>query len=135
MGFYTYFGCRRGVLKPEVTNWLNNCLELRDWSLSPIPEIQKFANVSRANMIPYGSSIMFSAHSVLDAAKGVWRFGCSLKNYESTIEAFMELVVPHIFKSAEFLILREDYEEFGYEITEDSWEYYPPKEEFGADEK
>ncbi len=82
--------------------------------------------VSRRQFIPYGCLAYMpddfsdaedgESFSKFDPATGVWEFCCSLKNYESEIECFIENVLKHI-------VARVAYCESLYEelYAEDDW--------------
>ncbi|WP_252249156.1 hypothetical protein [Clostridium sp. VAP23] len=117
MGMYTGFRFK-GIIKAEYRGDISRMLDGCDWSECVSPVLQNFDKVDRSHFIPFGT-ICYMPDSweedtgekdkygeILKAAHGFERyfnkdtgllcFQCSLKNYESTIEYFIEKIIPVI---------------------------------------
>jgi len=110
MGMYT--GLRGTVnLKREYLSKIKSLVS-RDLSwMDILPECcSEFYTDSRASFIPFGIICYLDWDEVVCgvAEDGVFSFACSLKNYNNTIEKFLEYVLPEI---AESYYLEEQYEE------------------------
>jgi hypothetical protein len=143
MGMYT--GLRfKAVVKPEFIQMIEKMMEERlDWeelfNLYPQRQfLKEFSKYPRSRFIPYGSlSYMprswetnesdWKLRTPTDGFETeynkllrVWSFQCSLKNYESEIEAFLNLIVPNIIETS--LHIEYYYEEWArskfYEIVD-----------------
>lgn len=110
MGMYT--GLRiNGTIKPEYRQDIR-LLVVVGWesaweTLAEFKTVYKdLASRPRCNMIPFGAlsympdSWREHSHSY-DNSTGKWSFSCSLKNYNSEIQAFLKMV-PEIFEELEF---------------------------------
>lgn len=122
MGMYT--GLRfKAVVKPEFTQMIERMMEERlDWDdlFVLYPQhlfLKEFSKFSRSSFIPYGSLAYMpdswetdekdwklrnptdGFDKKYDKLLRVWSFQCSLKNYESEIQAFFELIVPNIIET------------------------------------
>lgn len=127
MGMYT--GIRfKGYVKPEFREDFENIALNGEWESSRDSILQSFSSFYRASFIPCGSlSYMpdeWEGHDNrykeyswewFDSAKdaggfnrtwnketGYWTFQCSLKNYESEIEAWFD-ILPHFIEKIEHL--------------------------------
>lgn len=136
MGMYT--GIRfKGYVKPEFREDFENIALNGEWESSRDSILQSFSSFYRASFIPCGSlSYMpdeweehdnrYKEYSWewFDSAKdaggfnrtwnketGYWTFQCSLKNYESEIEAWFD-ILPYFIEKIEHL--EYFYEEFEY---------------------
>lgn len=125
MGMYT--GLRfRGHVKPEYRAMIKSVLERDlhwdDW-ISDYPFIENFANLPRAVMIPFGglaympdewedndNVLTSSFKHQFSMDTGYWVFNCSLKNYDSEIDVFINEIIPVICESTDWI--EEFYEEW-----------------------
>ena len=115
MGMYT--GLRfKGVVKPEFRADFESIALRGEWSGSKDAKLAEFSAVERCSFIPCGSlSYMPSSweegkgwsapatdgfERTYNLQSGYWAFQCSLKNYEDTIEAFLQLL-PYFIESVE----------------------------------
>ena len=119
MGDYT--GIRfKGYVKEEFRNEFATIALEGDWDKSNDQIFNKFSEISRASFIPCGSlAYMPDEWESKDEATdefgrtwnketGHWTFQCSLKNYESTIEQWFE-IIPYFIEKIEHL---ESYYEY-----------------------
>lgn len=108
MGMYT--GLRfKGTVKEKLRKDFNSIAMSGEWSDSTDKILANFGEVSRASFIPCGSLAYMpdswdnedKIERFYDVKTGYWTFQCSLKNYEDTIEFFLELV-PYFTESVEY---------------------------------
>lgn len=134
MGMYT--GLRaRVTIKPEFRELLEFLNQLNaegytsyEWSdaatqFPQYPWLAEWAQVGRCNFIPRGAVCYLDwddNYRKYDPATGVWEFCCSLKNYQSEIETFFELVFSKIVEAVDFC-------ETQYECDEEptAWQLVP----------
>lgn len=96
MGMYT--GLRGKIL----LNDLGKRVAASDFnweSFTDIAQLREFAKDGRSAFIPYGAHCYMPSQwgeAFNCVHNGVLSFSCSLKNYEGTIEKFIETVVPVI---------------------------------------
>ncbi len=137
MGMYT--GIRfKGYVKPEFREEFEDIALSGDWEESNVDEFRDFGrNVGRSSFIPcgslsympdeweeYDSSLTYLTSEWFDSAKdtdgfnrtydketGYWTFQCSLKNYESEIEEWFD-ILPLFIEKIEHL--EYFYEEWDY---------------------
>lgn len=128
MGIYT--GLRfKGIVKKEFRENFTNIAMHGEWGESTDKRLAAFNNISRAVCIPCGSlndipdewKNSDDFNKTYDAENGLWCFQCSLKNYENTIEKFLELVPYFIEKIEHCEVLHElsSYSE-KYELIENT---------------
>lgn len=122
MGMYT--GLRfKGIVKPEFASMIKDMVvEGVEWDdlADAHPEhafLQEYADYNRADFVPRGALAYMPdsweeqpwtpASKATDGFDGsfnvterLWSFQCSLKNYESTIEKFLEVIVPNMIEEA-----------------------------------
>lgn len=140
MGMYT--GIRfKGYVKPEFREEFEDIAINGEWRDSNNSILASFGDFDRSSFIPCGSlsympdeweeyddSYKIYSREWFDSARdtdgfnrtwdketGYWTFQCSLKNYESEIEAWFE-IVPHFIEKVEHL-------EYFYEEWEFSSKY------------
>jgi hypothetical protein len=100
MGMYTTLHCRCKV-KEEYENELFRILYFdNEWRKSTIPEISEFGKDERAFFI---SAILD------DEEEHIWIFSADLKNYDNTLEHFIDIVLTKICE--EIYELETEYEE------------------------
>lgn len=165
MGMYT--GLRfKGVIKEGYREAIKEFLEEGlEWDQvkSYYPQLTPLtlmAGHSRADFIPYGSMQLLEWEEKNEYAKfgystpsewllsfneqtGVWTFQCSLKNYDSTIDYFLENVASKIIEEAIHIetlyeedrygtfyklengeLIRDENKKIDYRPWEDDTEYY-----------
>ncbi|KZE65034.1 hypothetical protein AV545_03690 [Paenibacillus jamilae] len=166
MGMYTGLRCKV-YIKEEYREELQRLHEEGyEWGTSDFDFMRRFGRFGRASFIPCGSlsympdewedipkkddgSLDYWNGKATDGFErgfsfetGYWTFQCSLKNYESEIEAFFEEVLPRIADSIEHLeyyyeewsnsifyelkdgkIVQGDREviKYGYDYTDEKW--------------
>lgn len=115
MGMYT--GLRgKVVLKDNYVDKVGSQLGSEEgfyWE-NILPKTNGFNNYSRNGLIPRGfvCSMPFSWGDGYSKLNGnVFEFCCSLKNYSSTIEVFIEECLPEIALSWELEVLYEEDDE------------------------
>lgn len=134
MGMYTGLRCRIKV-KEEYVSALEELDKLDyEWSEHSLKEFREFGDVDRATFIPRGclsympdcwEQLKENHHEFkndwekvedveefkrnFDNETRIWSFQCSLKNYEDTIEQFIEKIVALI--AEDIIHLEELYEE------------------------
>lgn len=137
MGMYT--GLRVKVtVKEEYREMIDDINDGASWSdyTKQFSFLADYAKQGRAEFIPRGSlSYMPDCWEVgdfpnsypsdgfnrsINLETGYWTFQCSLKNYESEIEQFLEEILPFIISSSEHIeyLYEEDYEGTLYELKE-----------------
>lgn len=143
MGMYT--GLRlRAIVKPEYRTMVNGVMdqadEARDWFdfIEEFPFMEQFSSLGRNMFIPFGGlSYMpdewdddnYVAAGVFrrqfNEETGFWAFNCSLKNYDSEIQVFLETVANVILESSEHIeVLYEEWERGElYEVQGNAIEY------------
>lgn len=110
MGMYT--GLMVSVtIKPEYRQAIAHLHEVQQWAMLPpgsLPGMKLWQDVRRCNFIPWGALCYMpedfgnrpagieDSFSEFDPETGLWRFACSLKNYESEIEEFMNFLISLI---------------------------------------
>lgn len=130
MGMYT--GLRfKVVIKPEYREILNTILnedDFLEWGYyENTPFTKEWMNYSRSCFIPWGAICYmpddWEDHSIsnFDIKTGIWEVRCSLKNYERTIEYFLENVLSKIIMSSDLIERRyeEDEESTFYSFNKD----------------
>lgn len=131
MGMYT--GLRfKGIVKEEFRSEFENIALSGDWIESNNYVFRQFGNNSRAVFIPCGALSYMPDEweeapydkfrngvptdgfdRTYNKETGRWTFQCSLKNYNDTIEEFME-IVPYFIEEVEHAEVF--YEEWQYSI-------------------
>ena len=131
MGMYT--GLRfKGIVKEEFRNEFEDIALEGNWEESNNDVFRQFGSVSRANFIPCGAlaympdkweEAPFDKYYIgtptdgfertYDKNSGRWTFQCSLKNYNSTIESFFD-IVPYFIEEIEHAEVF--YEEWSHSI-------------------
>lgn len=129
MGMYT--GIRfKGFVKPELRKAMETIAMDGSWDESDISEFKEFGHIGRSSFIPCGSLAYMpdeweaepydkygcgtptdGFERTYDEETGYWAFQCSLKNYESEIESFFDLI-PFFIEKIEHL--EYFYEEWDY---------------------
>lgn len=113
MGYYTYFSGKISV-KPEYVDMI---CRLCDWQGTPngwedliedYPFVEEYSKVSRANFIPRGCYAAEEPEYLIDD-NNIFEFKCALKDYNGTIKAFMDIIVPVISDKAFLFIRGEDF--------------------------
>jgi hypothetical protein len=127
MGMYTGLRCKVYIKEEYRVELQRLHEEGYEWGTSDFDFLRGFGRFSRASFIPCGSlsympdewediprkddgSLDYWSGKANDGFEinfsfetGYWAFQCSLKNYESEIEAFFEEVLPIITDSIEHL--------------------------------
>lgn len=102
---YTAFKCSVKV-KKEYREDIYNVLNVYDWKDCNSKVFKDFSKLDRCDFIPYGScewlpNCWFEGLDYgFDENTGYWSFSCALKNYEKTIEYFIENVLTEIAEEA-----------------------------------
>lgn len=118
MGMYT--GLRfKGIIKKEFINEIKTLFDKHDWSYCSHPELKEFGEFGRSNSIPFGGIAYMpdcwqgepydktkpwvrpstnGFENKFNEITGYWSFQCSLKNYCSELEYFIEEIIPLICK-------------------------------------
>ena len=107
MGMYT--GLRfKGVVKEEFRAKFEDIALEGSWEDSDDEKFIEFSKDFRSSFIPCGMLAYMPWDEddkeftrTYDAKTGRWTFQCSLKNYNDTIEAFLDMV-PYFIESVEF---------------------------------
>ena len=115
MGMYTDLQVS-GIIKDEIVDEIKRLMECRlngksFWESSYIEVLRKFGeNDDRADFIPMGGGIYHDELEEMTEGpklslvqkddKYTWEFVCTLKNYNHTIETWMDEIAPLIFESA-----------------------------------
>jgi hypothetical protein len=138
MGMYTGLRCKV-IVKPEYREEMKHIAEQDyEWSESNLDFMKKYDEEhSRATFIPrgalsymprsweegpfggsgFGGKATDGFERNFDPETGLWTFQCSLKNYEDTIEYFMDHVLSRI--SEKVIHLEYYYEEWDKSIMYD----------------
>ncbi|PTY93031.1 hypothetical protein [Heyndrickxia sporothermodurans] len=136
MGMYTGLRCKV-VIKPEYREAMKQLVDNEyEWSESDVDFFKEYGDVSRATFIPRGALAYMPGEwegppfgkfgdgvptdgfdRKFDPETGLWTFQCSLKNYEDTIETFMENVLARIAEKV--IHLEYYYEEWDKSIMYD----------------
>jgi hypothetical protein len=144
MGMYTGLRCKV-IIKPEFRKDFQMLSEnLYKWNSSNVDFIKEFSEVERNNFIPlgsvnsmpgswekapydkYGSGVPEDGFDRnFDANTGLWTFQCSLKNYEDTIEKFIEKVLKNVVQ--EIIHLEQLHQDSEYSL------HYVSKEDGSLD--
>ena len=111
MGMYT--GLRfKGIVKEEFRNEFEDIALEGNWEESNNEVFRNFGGVSRADFIPCGSLAYMPDEwgddydatdgfdRTYDKSSGRWTFQCSLKNYDNTIQKFLD-IVPYFIEAIE----------------------------------
>lgn len=109
MGDYT--GLRfKGIVKKEYRDDIKTLLETEDYSKLKHDIFKEFTKCERYSMIPFGNDIeavesRWETNQNKDGfdtkfnyETGFFSFQCCLKNYDSTIEYYLEKVVPEVYE-------------------------------------
>ena len=74
------------------------------------PFVEKYANLSRSDFIPFGAICYMPSDWDKENSfeNGVWKFCCSLKNYDGEIEIFLKEVLVEICELAKIERLYEE---------------------------
>jgi hypothetical protein len=137
MGMYTTLRVD-GILKESFVEELKMMLDSRGdsgsfWGSSTIPELRSFEEKDdRSDFIPFGWVHLGGRRNEIEEnierddctriyelslGRHLWKFICSLKNYEDTIGTWLEDVAPLIFESATiYTWYEESYHPEKYEI-------------------
>lgn len=137
MGMYTGLRCKV-IIKPEFREEMQRLSENHyEWSESNYDFMRKYGEDDRATFIPcgalaympssweegpfggsgFGGKATDGFERNFDPETGYWSFQCSLKNYEDTIENFMENVLTRIVEKV--IHLEYYYEEWDSSIMYD----------------
>ncbi|MED1125179.1 hypothetical protein [Bacillus atrophaeus] len=136
MGMYTGLRCK-AIIKPEYREEMKHIAEQEyEWSDSNLDFMKEYGKVSRATFIPrgalaympdkwegppfgrFGDGVPTDGFGRnFDPDTGLWTFQCSLKNYDDTIEYFMDHVLSRI--SEKVIHLEYYYEEWDSGIMYD----------------
>ena len=120
MGMYT--GIRfKGYVKPEFRKEMSVIALSGYWNESNVPEFEKFGEIGRSSFIPCGALAYMpdeweaepynkygdgtptdGFERTYNEETGYWTFQCSLKNYQSEIESFFDLI-PFFIEKIEHL--------------------------------
>jgi hypothetical protein len=123
-----YTGLRfKGIVKEQFRKTFELIAMGGDWENSDDERFREFGNYDRASFIPMGILCYMPWDDddeefirSYDKETGRWVFQCSLKNYNDTIEKFLDMV-PYFMESVEFCEVL--YEEWGwsagYELVDD----------------
>jgi hypothetical protein len=110
MGMYTDLSVKV-KLKPEFVPIIQKVIA-RDyenvWTNLGYDFMDDYANFSRSGCIPYG--FIYEPELKHQLTDGVWQFCCSLKNYDDTIEYFLDNVLSKIIDESYLISYR--YEEW-----------------------
>ena len=117
MGMYT--GLRfKGVVKEEFREKFEDIAMEGSWEDSDDEKFLEFSNDYRASFIPCGMLCYMPWDEddrefarTYNLETGHWVFQCSMKNYNETIEEFLDMV-PYFIESVEFCEVF--YEEWGW---------------------
>lgn len=112
MGMYT--GLRvKCLVKEEYRHMVNKVSQGQEWDnfSDRFSFLKKYVEQERAEFIPNGTLCYmpdeWHEESEFDDEfnknTGVWKFQCSLKNYNMEIEQFLNDVLPNIIESAEHI--------------------------------
>lgn len=149
MGMYTGLRCKV-IIKEEYREMIEEIME-RDleWSdfVDEFDFLSEYAQMSRASFIPFGSLAYMPDEWELNPndyacdkategfdrefnkETGYWAFQCSLKNYESEIETFLDTVLSVIAEKV--IHLEKHYEEWasseGYDLVNGKIEFVKPE--------
>lgn len=128
MGMYT--GLRFKVtVKPKYRELLENILhsdEFLEWgSYEGTPFTEEWKEYSRSSFIPWGAVCYMPKEwgdnkNTYDLKTGNWEVVCSLKNYEDTIEYFLDNVLNKVIEKSEYIEVL--YEENDFPTR---YQYYP----------
>jgi hypothetical protein len=128
MGMYTGLRCKCIVKKefrPMIKSLMKDEVDgLLSWKIVAdaygYDFVKQYADYSRSSFIPFGSLVYMpdswevdnkatdGFERQFDEETGYWAFQCSLKNYDDTIEVFIDLILNNI---AEKIIHLETYYE------------------------
>lgn len=112
MGMYT--GLRfKGIVKEKFRKDFEDIAIYGDWENSNNKVFRRFGKVSRSGFIPCGGLAYMpdewdievfdnNFDRTYDEKTGRWTFQCSLKNYDNTIEKFLE-IVPYFIEEVEYV--------------------------------
>lgn len=121
MGMYT--GLRfKGIVKEKFRKDFEDIALYGVWEESDNEIFRQFGNVSRSGFIPCGGLAYMpdkweievfdnNFDRTYNKNTGRWTFQCSLKNYDNTIEKFLE-IVPYFIEEVEYAEVF--YEEWRY---------------------
>lgn len=112
MGMYTGLRGRVKLKSQEISNVLLDC-EFNWKDISDVLKsnvIREYSEVSRCNMIPWGSICYIPWDKENTVDNDIWTFSCSMKNYESTIEKFIMNVLPEIAIAWDLESLYEEFD-------------------------
>ena len=121
MGMYT--GLKfKGIVKEKFRKNFEDIALYGDWEESDDEIFRQFGKVSRSGFIPCGGLAYMpdkweievfdnNFDRTYDEKTGRWTFQCSLKNYDNTIEKFLE-IVPYFIEELEYVEVF--YEEWRY---------------------
>ena len=107
-----------GTVKPEFRESFETIGEYGWWDDSDDLEFRTFGHDDRASFIPCGSLCYMpdkwddcdEFEKSYNKETGKWTFKCSLKNYENTIEKFIELI-PYFIEIVDYCeVLYEEWE-------------------------
>jgi len=152
MGDYT--GLRAKVtVKPELREYIKELLHhsydwedamvsfqiLGDWETNPAYKmidapLKSWIKYPRHSFIPFGMHSYMpeewgDAYRKFDVETGVWEFSCSVKNYDKTIEYFLENLFPLLVESCEYCEKRFE----GYSSPSTFYKLVPGGEKFVVD--
>jgi hypothetical protein len=119
MGFYTSVSCEALLtsLGVSIVKLIHGDLEHSYWKAAseayPQYEFLKtWSQFDRCDFIPFGTQCVIGAPSQRsELIDNVWKFDCSLKNYNSEIENFEKYVLPMMVVNATIKTVNDnDYE-------------------------
>jgi len=144
MGMYT--GIRfKGYVRPKFRKYFEDVAINGSWRLHNDPVIKGFGEIGRSGFIPCGMICYMpdmwedeneeatdGFERTYNKETGYWTFQCSLKNYESEIQEWFE-IVPYFIEKIEHL--EYFYEEWDYssqydivdgevKLVDDKFEHY-----------
>lgn len=107
MGDYTLLEFS-GRVKPEYADAIprfdeDALINVNEWYGGKFHE---FSKVSRSNFIPFGNTTYF----MNEYDDHIWTVRCALKNYDRTIESFIDMVASKVFEHVTyFFVTNESY--------------------------
>ena len=109
MGMYTCFtlSCK---VKKEYRDYIKQINEGAEWKdfVDQMPFVKEYSKQSRADFIPHGALSAYNDDKFgpqnfnTYGSFGTWNFLCDMKNYDSTIEQFIQEVLPHLCERVYF---------------------------------
>jgi hypothetical protein len=114
MGMYTGFKGKIKIKEKYADEFYKIVQNNYNWEESNIDFFKEYSKVERANFIPRGYSCYFENwnEKQYNEEERIWTFSCSLKNYEYTIQKFINIVLSEI--TEKIFYLKKRYEEIQY---------------------